>query len=383
MFGKKKRQVPVIILTGYLGAGKTTLLNELLKQETRKVALIVNDMGSINIDAGLLKGNRAEQMDARMIELQNGCICCTLRDEFMYQIEELSQDPAIEAVLVEASGISDPSSIAQGFLAFEETHPRCNAYLSSIITVADADRIYREFLNNLQEQADQEQNEEDPDIINLIMDQIEFCDTIILNKCDLLEESQLDEVAATLRKLQNEAEIIRTSHSRVDIDRIVRNRPFDFEKIMNSSAVQKALLEQDQKNTGTLCVEEYGISSFVYEERKPFNRERFGEFLENYPEEMIRGKGYLWFSDDDMHVQLFEQAGRNASISELSNWVAAFTEEDRQEVFENYPETLESWDPLYGDRLNQIVFIGKGYDRDRIVSELQACHDLYEPGTQP
>ncbi len=367
-------KIPVVLITGYLGSGKTTFLNEMLHQEKRKVALIVNDMGSINIDAKLLKSDTVAQKDTRLIEMSNGCICCTLRDEFMVEVERLSQHKDIEAVFVEASGISDPASIAEAFLAYEETNRHTRIYLSSIVTVVDADRIYREFLDDLKS-IEQEQNteEEDPDIINLVMDQIEFCNIIVLNKCDLLNSDQLTEVKNTIRHFQPEAEIMQSIYGKINADRILQGQKFDYMKAMNSSTIQKAL---KKKAEGEECVEEYGITSFVYEEKRPFDREKFLDYLEqDYPDGIIRAKGYVWFSDDDVHVQLFEQAGRNASVNEYSNWVAAFDDKDKQEVFQYYPEVLEEWDEEYGDRMNQIVFIGRGYNKDEITEKLEKFLD--------
>ena len=366
-------KIPVVLITGYLGSGKTTFLNEMLHQEKRKVALIVNDMGSINIDAKLLKSDTVAQKDTRLIEMSNGCICCTLRDEFMVEVERLSQHKDIEAVFVEASGISDPASIAEAFLAYEETNRHTRIYLSSIVTVVDADRIYREFLDDMKS-IDQEQNaEEDPDIINLVMDQIEFCNIIVLNKCDLLNSDQLTEVKNTIRHFQPKAEIMQSIYGKINADRILQGQKFDYMKAMNSSTIQKAL---KKKAEGEECVEEYGITSFVYEEKRPFDREKFLDYLEqDYPDGIIRAKGYVWFSDDDVHVQLFEQAGRNASVNEYSNWVAAFDDKDKQEVFQYYPEVLEEWDEEYGDRMNQIVFIGRGYNKDEITEKLEKFLD--------
>jgi len=367
-------KIPVVLITGYLGSGKTTFLNEMLHQEKRKVALIVNDMGSINIDAKLLKSDTVAQKNTRLIEMSNGCICCTLRDEFMVEVEKLSQHKDIEAVFVEASGISDPASIAEAFLAYEESNRHTRIYLSSIVTVVDADRIYREFLDDIKS-IDQEQyaEEEDPDIINLIMDQIEFCNIIVLNKCDLLNSDQLTEVKNTIRHFQPEAEIMQSIYGKINADRILQGQKFDYMKAMNSSTIQKAL---KKKAEGEECVEEYGITSFVYEEKRPFDREKFLDYLEqDYPDGIIRAKGYVWFSDDDVHVQLFEQAGRNASVNEYSNWVAAFDDKDKQEVFQYYPEVLEEWDEEYGDRMNQIVFIGRGYNKDEITEKLERFLD--------
>ncbi len=209
----KKNKKPVILITGYLGSGKTTLLNNILKQEKRKVALIVNDMGSINVDAEILKKNGSNVTECPMFELQNGCICCTLRDEFIQQIEKISNLDSIEVVFVEASGISDPGAVSASFLAYEDENPNTNVYLTSIVTVVDADRIYREFLSDLKLRKDEMFNDielSQEEISTLIVDQIEFCNFIVLNKCDLLSEDQLKEVESIVRDFQTRAPIIRS-----------------------------------------------------------------------------------------------------------------------------------------------------------------------------
>ncbi|OQA25512.1 MAG: putative metal chaperone YciC [Firmicutes bacterium ADurb.Bin354] len=232
----------------------------------------------------------------------------------------------------------------------------------------DVDRIYREFLHDLVSDEDAE----DGDVINLIMDQIEFCNIMILNKTDLLTAEQLEEVKTGLRGLQQEAEMIQCVNGDVDLEVILDREDFDFEEVEAYSAVQRALnnCEHDDEKA---CVDEYGISSFVFEERKPFNREAFNRFVDDYPEVLIRTKGYIWFSDDWKHVQLFEQAGRNASVTELSEWVSAWTEDELDQLVNDYPDIKDDWDDTYGDRLNQVVFIGKGYEKAEIVKQLYDC----------
>ncbi len=362
------REVPVVLITGYLGSGKTTLLQHLLEQEKRKIALIVNDMGSINIDASLLNKTGNKVVQAEMVEMQNGCICCTLRDKFMEEIERLSNDKSIEAIFVEASGISEPSSIAGAFVNYEEMSDT-RVYLKTVVSVVDADRIYREFLHDLSN----DEEAEDGDVINLIIDQIEFCNIILLNKADLLSKEQLLEVEEGLRNLQRTAEIKTTVHGNADLDYILDREDFDFDEVLASGSVQNALnnCESDDK----ACMEEYGISSFVYEERRPFDRERFNKFVENYPNVLIRSKGYIWFSDDWKHVQLFEQAGRNASITELSEWVCSWPEAEIKNLEADFPDIRDDWDEKYGDRCNQLVFIGKGYEKSEIVKLVNECLD--------
>lgn len=368
MFKRKKK--PVTIITGYLGSGKTTVMNELLRNKgSEKIAVIVNDMGSINIDASLIKSTNVAQHDVSMVELSNGCICCTLQDAFMNQINNIADNKDVEKILVEASGISDPSAIAAGFIEYQRMGLSKNVYLDSIVCVADADRIYTEFLDDLKG-SDSLYADQDPDIINLVIDQIEFCSTILLNKCDLLSADKIEQVYKTIRTLQKDADIIQCIQGKVNPDRIFNNKKFDFEKIMQSSRIQEQLSRGKQEE----IQDEHGITSFLYEEKKPFDYDKFMAFLENdYPEEIIRVKGYVWFHDDDIHVQLFEQAGRNASVTIVSNWVAAFGKKERGREIREHPEILEDWDEKYGDRFNQIVFIGKNLNRDQIISRLQTC----------
>ncbi len=362
------REVPVVIITGYLGSGKTTLMQNILKQEKRKIALIVNDMGSINIDASILNktGNKVAQVE--MVQMQNGCICCTLRDEFMAEIERLSEDGSVEAIFVEASGISEPSSIAGAFLNYEEMTESTRVFLKTMVSVVDVDRIYREFLHNLTSDEDAD----DGDVINLIMDQIEFCSLMILNKTDLLTREQLTEVKKGLRGIQQKAEMIECVNGEVDLDVILNREDFDFEEVEDYSAVQRAL-NNCEHGDEKACVDEYGISSFVFEERRPFNRDAFNKLIEEYPEALIRTKGYIWFSDDWEHVQLFEQAGRNASITEVSEWISSWPKEELDKAVSDFPDIMDEWDETYGDRYNQVVFIGKGYEKAEIVKLLYDC----------
>ena len=376
---KKTKKKPVVLITGYLGSGKTTLLNNLLRQETRRVALIVNDMGSINVDASILKKEGANVAECPMFELQNGCICCTLRDEFIQQIEKISEIESVEVVFVEASGISDPGAVSASFLAYEQDNPDTNVYLTSVVTVVDADRIYREFLEDLKKQKDDKEKVDQnnltaEEISTLIVDQIEFCNFIVLNKCDLLTETQLKEVETIVREFQTRAPIYRSVNGSIELSKLMTKEPFDFAQIDSSSAIQKAVNSINEKKTG--CTDEYGISSVVYEEKRPFNREKFADFVNNrYPRELIRAKGYIWFSDADADIQLFEQAGRNSSVMEVSYWIDALVEEQKQAYLEENPEVKENWDDEFGDRENQIVFIGKGYNQAEIKAALESCLD--------
>ncbi len=366
-FREKK---PVTIITGYLGSGKTTVLNELLRRKgSERYAVVVNDMGSINIDASLIRSSSVYESDVSMVELTNGCICCTLQDTFMKQINDIAAQHKINRILVEASGISDPSAIAAGFMEYQKSGLCDRVYLDSVVCVVDADRIYSEFLGDPSEPSDASL-EQDPDIINLIIDQIEFCNIILLNKCDLLPLNAVEEVRKTIRAFQKDAVLYECIQGQVNPDKIFDNGQFDYDKVLLSSRVQSQLSAGKNEDIH----DTHGITSFLYEEKQPFDHEKFTALLENeYPDNIIRAKGYIWFADDDMHVQLFEQAGRNASVTEVSNWVAAFDKEERDRLLKEYPEILNDWDPRYGDRINQIVFIGKNLDPQQITAKLQAC----------
>ncbi len=371
MFEKEKK--PVTILTGYLGSGKTTVLNELLKYRgSEKIAVIVNDMGSINIDASLIKKSTVYENNVDMVELSNGCICCTLQDVFMKQISDLSEEKKIERIIVEASGISDPSAIAAGFIEYQRLGLCDRIYLDSIVCVVDADRIYSEFLSVLsgEEKEETGYTETDPDIINLVTDQIEFCNTILLNKCDLLTMDEILQVRQVIRILQKDADIINCIQGNVSPNKIFGYKKFDYKKMLQSSRVQ----EQLSRGCREEIQDEHGITSFLYEEKCPFDYNKFMDFLENdYPDNIIRAKGYMWFQDDDVHVQLFEQAGRNASVTIVSNWLAAFDEKERKQAVKEHPEIMDDWDDRYGDRLNQLVFIGKNLDKEKLIMKLEVC----------
>ena len=273
--------------------------------------------------------------------------------------------------------------MSASFLAFEEDHPDTNVYLTSVVTVVDADRIYREFLSELKQHkqakdalADQ-YNLSQEEISTLIVDQIEFCNFIILNKCDLLSEDQLKEVETIVREFQTRAPIIRSVNGMIDIEKILTTKPFNYDQIDSSSAIQKAtesLLQPGRKKSG--CTDEYGISSFVFETRRPFNRDRFMEYVNNrYPAQLIRSKGYIWFSDSSRDVQLFEQAGRNSSVMPVSYWIDSLRDDVKQMYLADNPEVKQNWDSRFGDRENQVVFIGKGYNKKEILVELEKCLD--------
>ncbi|MCR5706266.1 MAG: GTP-binding protein [Acholeplasmatales bacterium] len=360
------KRVPIHLITGYLGSGKTTLLNNLLKEDSSHIALIVNDLGSVNIDAKLINSSNLKNKDMRMVELSNGCICCTLQDDFMKEIDELASNPNIDKILVEASGVSNPANIANGFLMYEE-FIKTKCYLSDIVTVVDSNYIYNKYYDDIENYSE----DDEPDIINLIMDQIEFCNTVIMNKCDLLDEEKIKLVYDLIRRLQPEATIIKAINSNVKSSELFTKKKLDFDKLMSSSGIAKALAREEEMDKVN---PDFGIKSFVFEARRPFDRLKLEHYLETeFPTSIIRAKGYIWFKEAPSNVGLVEYAGGEMTVSKSGQWLASFTKEEQEEVFKQYPEVLETWDPVYQDRINQIVFIGKNLEKDAIIDRLNSC----------
>jgi len=364
---KMNKKVPVYMITGYLGSGKTTLLNNLLKEDNSHIALIVNDLGSVNIDASLLENkDQVKKENMKLVELSNGCICCTLQNEFMTQIEELSSNPNIDKILVESSGVSNPANIANGFLQYQE-FIKTKCYLSDIVTVVDSAYLFNKYYDDILKYDESD----DPDIINLIMDQIEFCNTIVMNKCDLLDSDKQNKVYELIRKIQPEARIVKTINSNISFKELFTKKKLDFDKLMSSSAISKALDREEEMDKSN---PDYGISSFVFESRKPFDRLKLEKYLdEDFPEDILRAKGYIWFKEAPSNVGLLEFAGGNMTISKAGKWLGSFSKEEQENVFKEYPEILDDWDPIYQDRMNQLVFIGRNLDRTNIINKLNNC----------
>lgn len=419
MFKRKKNLVPVALLTGYLGAGKTTLLNKVLQnQEGYRVAVIVNDIGEVNIDASLIqKGGAVTQKDENLVPLSNGCICCTLKVDLMNQIITLANSKKFDYILIEASGICEPGPIAGSICMLDGTDDSFDlpavAYLDNITTVVDAKRMADEFGSG---KALLNDNLDEEDIENLLIQQIEYCTTIVLNKVDLVTDEEKAQVLEVIKALQPEAKIIETTHGDVSVSEILSTGRFDYERILESAGWIKAM-EREGENTehqhedhhehhhdhdhdhdhehhhehGEDCdchechchhhhhhgegeAEEYGISTFVYENCKPFSRDKFETFVfAKWPKEVIRAKGLFWIIEDPETAYIFEQSGKQKTATDDGRWIACFPEYEREQILAMNPDIAAAWNPVYGDRVNKLVFIGRGMDKKAIIEALDAC----------
>lgn len=393
--------VPITLLTGYLGAGKTTLINHVLNnQEGYKVAVIVNDIGEVNIDAELIaKGGIVNEKDADLVPLSNGCICCTLKVDLMKQIVDLIKTGKFDYILIEASGICEPIPIAQTLTVLSEQTEQYGlpkiCRLDNVVTVVDSYRLATEFgcgADLVKKDIDEE------DIENLLIQQIEFCNTIVLNKVNELKEEELNKVKAVIKALQPTAKVIETNYGKVDVKDIIDTHSFDFNTAAESAGwiqeIQKDVEETDNNHQTEIDeeehsdshhshhhhhheegeAEEYGIGTFVYYRRDPFDRQKLEEYLSNkFPKNVIRTKGLVWFSDENEASYVLEQAGKQIQASDAGLWVATAPEEEKKELIKESPEILKDWDEKYGDRMIKLVFIGQNMDKDQIINDLDSC----------
>lgn len=371
-----RKITPITLLTGYLGSGKTTLINHILTNEKNlKIAVIVNDIGEVNIDASKIqKGGIVGQKDESLVALQNGCICCTLKMDLIEQIEEIVKMDKFDYIMIEASGICEPIPIAQTITMLENYIDTSNMLsdvrLDSVITVTDAKRLSDEFDSG---SALLNTKIEDEDIENLIIEQLEFCNIVILNKVDEVEKSELERIKSVIKTLQPEAKIIETNYCNVDINEILNTHLFNFESSASSAGWIKYIENPDTDEDGE--VDEYGIGTFVYYNRDPFDRNKFFEFINKpWPKNIIRTKGILYFADDKTMSYLYEQAGTMKNLNETGLWlIDELSPKELEKVLDNNPEIKKEWDPFYGDRMNKIVFIGQNMDKNQIIAYLDSC----------
>ena len=400
----KTNIIPVLLLTGYLGSGKTTLLNRILSNRRGiKFAVIVNDIGEVNIDADLIqKGGIVDQKDDSLVALQNGCICCTLKMDLVGQLRDITEMERFDYIVIEASGICEPAPIAQTICSYPTMGPefirKGIARLDCIATVVDAMRMRDEFGNG---NSLMRGNLEEDDIENLLIQQIEFCNIILLNKADEVTSEELGKIRQIIRALQPKAEIIECNYGDVDLDRIINTGMFDFDSVATSATWIKEIEghhEEDEEDEDDEEhedehehhehghhhhhhhhdeggeVEEYGIGTFVYYRRPAFSLSMFDDFVARlWPHNIIRCKGICYFAEEPDNCYLFEQAGRQVSLANAGQWYATMPADELAELKEREPGLRRDWDDKYGDRMQKLVFIGQKLDKKAIAKMLDDC----------
>lgn len=415
------KKIPITLLTGYLGAGKTTLMNHILSnQQGYKVAVIVNDIGEVNIDSSLIqKGGVVQEEDASLVPLTNGCICCTLKVDLMKQIAELAQSGKFDYILIEASGICEPLPIVQTIAMMDGSVPNSDVppivRLDCVVTVVDALRLVDEFGGGEKLMGDVDEE----DIENLLIQQIEFCSTIVINKVDEVSKEDLDKVRAVVKALQPKAKIIETNYAKVDLKDVLDTKQFDIEETYSSAGwIAEFEKEEDDDHDHDHDhhhdhehdhehehhhehehehdhdhehhhdhdhghhhhhhhdhdhgeAEEYGIGSFVYYRRKPFNLDKIRNWAnERFPANVIRCKGIIWLSADNDMSFVFEQAGKQVQVYENGRWLASAPKKQLEEFIKADPSIMKDWDEKAGDRMIKLVFIGRNLDKKAISAEL-------------
>ena len=389
------KNIPVLLLTGYLGSGKTTLLNRILKnQKGIKFAVIVNDIGEVNIDADLIeKGGVVGQKDDSLVALQNGCICCTLKMDLVEQLRDITRMKRFDYIVIEASGICEPAPIAQTIVSIPSLGPEyvIDGYpqLDSIVTVVDALRMRDEFNSGSDLMRN---NIDEDDIENLVIQQIEFCNIILLNKASEITKEELGKVRQIIRTLQPKAEIIECDYGDVDLDRIINTHKFNFEEVATSATWIQEIEGHDEDDEDEDEhhhdhehhhhhhdegeAEEYGIGTFVYYARRPFNLGLFDEFVaRKWHKNIIRAKGICYFRGEEDTCYVFEQAGHQVSLRNAGQWYATMPKDELEDFMERNPQLRRDWDDQYGDRMQKLVFIGQNLDKEKITADLDFCLD--------
>ncbi|OPA81231.1 cobalamin biosynthesis protein CobW [Paenibacillus selenitireducens] len=370
------KKIPVTVLSGYLGSGKTTVLNHVLNnRDGLRVAVIVNDMSEVNIDADLVRsGTNLSRTEESLVEMSNGCICCTLREDLLREVARLAKDQAFDYILIESSGISEPVPVAQTF-SYADPDSGIDlttlAELDCMVTVVDAHRFWNDFGSGetLLDRNQAVGEEDHRDVVDLLIDQIETCDVLLLNKCDLVDEVHLNELEGVLRKLQPHARLIRTVQGKIDPKMILNTGLFDFEQ----ASVSAGWIQELQKESHTPETDEYGISSFVYRRRRPFHPQRLADFMTEWPEEVVRAKGIAWIAAKGDFAATLSQASASIQFGPAGYWLASMPKEEQEAVLRTEPDMRKKWDETWGDRINELVFIGISMNAADIEAQLDTC----------
>ena len=373
----ENRQIPVLLITGYLGSGKTTLLNRILSNRKGiKFAVIVNDIGEVNIDADLIeKGGIVGQTDDSLVALQNGCICCTLKMDLVAQISELTASRKFDYIVIEASGICEPAPIAQTISTIPMFGPQyihdTLPYLDCIVTVVDALRMKDEFEGG---SALEKADIGDDDLERLVIEQVEFCNIVLLNKAAEVSPEELGKLRGIIASINPQARILECNYGDIDLDEIIYTGMFDFDRVATSAAWIAAIEGEDEEEEAEGEALEYGIDTFVYCRRPALDLNKFDfTVARKWPGNIIRAKGLCYFSDEPDKCYLFEQAGRQKGIRDAGLWYATMDEEQLRERLENDPVLRRDWDPVYGDRMQKIVFIGQHLDKKALADLMDGC----------
>ena len=374
------KEIPVLLLTGYLGSGKTTLLNRILTNNRGiRFAVIVNDIGEVNIDATLIQqGGIVNQTDDSLVALQNGCICCTLKTDLVNQLRDIANSERFDYIVIEASGICEPEPIAQTLISIPVMAKgfTVNPRLDCIVTVVDALRMRDEFEGGL---LLNRPNIGEDDIENLVIQQIEFCNIILLNKAAEVKPDELGRIRQIVRTLQPKASIIECNYGDVDFDDILNTCLFDFDEVATSATwIQEveagADVDHHHHHDDEGEAEEYGIGTYVYFRRRPFDLNMFDDFVaRHWPKGVIRSKGICYFEGEEDVCYIFEQAGKQVSLRDAGRWFATMPDDELQRAMERDAQLRRDWDNYYGDRMQKLVFIGQHLDTELIEQSLDAC----------